>query len=83
MPINNSMTLEQAWNLLESLNDDANQKSKSIWLSNDISKAIRFQSSYFKHSLLELDNDKQQMIQYWIEKDDEFKDYFKCLSENE
>jgi hypothetical protein len=74
------MTLEQAWNLLELLNDDANQKSKDLWQSADIIAAIHHQSGCFKKNFLELENAQQQLIQYWILKDDEFQDYFRCLS---
>lgn len=77
------MTLEQAWNLLESLNDDANQKSKDLWRLDNVSAAIHYQSVCFKKNFLELDNNQQQLIQYWISKDDEFQDYFKCLSGDE
>jgi hypothetical protein len=79
MPINSFMTLEQAWNLLGALNDDANHQSKDLWVSEDIAKATRYQSSCFKRNLLALDNNQQQLIQFWIENDDEFQDYFKCL----
>jgi hypothetical protein len=74
------MTLEQAWHLLELLNEDANQKSKDLWTSDNITAAIRYQSTCFRKNLLELDNNQQQLIQHWIDKDDEFQDYFKCLS---
>jgi hypothetical protein len=77
--INNVMTLEQAWNILDSLNDRANHQSKDLWASEDIAKAVRYQSTCFKRNLLELDNNQQQFIQFWIEHDDEFQDYFKCL----
>jgi len=77
------MTLEQAWHLLELLNDDANQQSKDLWLSADLAKATRHQSACFRKSFLELDKNQQQLIQYWIEKDDEFQDYFKCLFADE
>ncbi len=74
------MTLEQAWNLLGLLNEDANHQAKAFWLSNDISAAIRYQSACFRKNLSELDKDKQQLIRDWIKNDDEFQDYFKCLS---
>ena len=77
------MTLEEAWNLLESLNVDANQQAKDLWISNDFNKAIQYQSSCFRKSFLKLDNNQQQLIQYWISTDDEFQDYFKCLSGDE
>ena len=83
MSINNTMTLEQAWYLLESLNDDANQKSKDHWLTSDFANASRYQSACFRKSFLELDKNKQELIQYWIDTDDEFQDYFKCLSGGE
>jgi len=77
------MTLEQAWHLLELLNENANQKSKDFWLSADFNKAVCYQSSCFKKNLLELDETRQKSIQYWIENDDEFLDYFKCLAGDE
>jgi hypothetical protein len=77
------MTLEQAWNLVESLSDDANQQSKNLWLSNDLGTAIRYQTMCFNKNFLKLDDAQQQIIRYWISNDDEFQDYFKCLSENE
>jgi hypothetical protein len=77
------MTLEQAWHLLELLNEDANQKSKDLWTSDNITAAIHYQSACFRKNLLELDNNQQQLIQHWINHDDEFQDYFKCLAGNE
>jgi hypothetical protein len=74
------ISLEEAWNLLESLNDDANQKTRDLWDSANEQAAIRQQSECFRNNFLNLDNDKQQAIRYWINKDDEFQDYFKCLS---
>lgn len=74
------MTLEEAWNLIELLNDDANQKSKNFWNS-DISEAVRYQAVCFKENFLRLDKAQQNSIQYWIDNDDEFQDYFKCLSD--
>lgn len=73
------MTLEQAWYLLESLNDEANQKSKDQWCADDFANASRYQTACFRKSFLELDNNQQQLIQHWVETDDEFQDYFKCL----
>ena len=77
------MTLEHAWIILESLNDDANQKAKDFWLSDNINKAICYQSACFRENFLKLDNNQRKLIQYWITKDDEFQDYFKCLSGDE
>lgn len=73
------MTLENAWNLLESLNDDANKKSKDIWNS-DVDEAIRYQSSCFRENFLRLDKHQQKLIIGFIKTDDEFRDYFECLS---
>lgn len=78
-----AISLEEAWILLESLNDVANQKTQHIWNSIDLKKAIRQQSDCFKDIFLNLDKDQQQAIYYWIEHDDEFRDYFKCLSGND
>jgi hypothetical protein len=74
------ISLEEAWNLLESLNDDANQKTRDLWNSSNEQAAIHHQSECFRNNFLNLDNGKQQAIRYWINKDDEFQDYFKCLS---
>lgn len=73
------MTLEQAWYLLELLNEEANQQSKDRWLTADVANASLYQSVCFRKSFLALDKNQQQLIQFWIEKDDEFQDYFKCL----
>lgn len=73
------MTLEETWNLVESLNEDANQKSKDIWCC-DVDEAIRYQARCFRENVLSLDPVQQNIIQYWIDHDDEFQDYFKCLS---
>jgi hypothetical protein len=73
------ISLEDAWDLLESLNHDANQKTRDLWNSVNHQEAILQQSAFFRNSFLNLDKDKQQAICYWIN-DDEFRDYFKCLS---
>lgn len=75
------MMLETAWNLLESLNDDANQKSKDVWKS-DANLAVRYQAERFKENFLALDKIHQDVILYWINHDDELLDYFECLSDN-
>lgn len=77
------MTLEQAWNLIESLNDDANEKSKNLWLSKDVDVAIRYQSEYFKNNFLDMGYDQKQEIIHWIKNDEEFQDYVKCLAGND
>jgi hypothetical protein len=74
------ISLEEAWSLLEILNDNANQKTRDFWNSVNEQEAIRQQSECFRNNFLNLDNSKQQAIRYWIYKDDEFQDYFKCLS---
>jgi hypothetical protein len=77
------MTLEQAWNLIEHLNYDANRRSKDLWLSYKFSEAVSFQAACFRKNFLDLDKTHQELIQHWINTDDEFQDYFKCLSGNE
>jgi hypothetical protein len=77
------ITLEEAWKILESLNDDANQCAKSIWESGNEKEAILKQSFYFRDIFLNLNNELRQLIVYWVEHDDEFQDYFKCLSGDE
>lgn len=74
------ISLQDAWNLLESLNEDANQKTKDVWNSNNEQNAIQQQSDCFKNNFLKLDNALRTAILYWLNNDDEFQDYFKCLS---
>ena len=72
------ISLQETWILVETLNDQANQQTS--W--KDIEQAILNQSEYFKNSVQQLDNDSQLAIKYWLQQDDEFYDYFNCLSPN-
>jgi len=72
------ISLQETWILVETLNDQANQQTS--W--KDIEQAILNQSEYFKNSVQQLDNDSQLAIKYWLQQDDEFYDYFNCLSNN-
>jgi hypothetical protein len=74
------ITLHEAWILLESLNDDANQKTKYIWNSKQEQDAIQQQSDCFRTNILNLDSGHRTAILYWLNNDDEFQDYFRCLS---
>lgn len=73
------MTLEEAWNIIDLLNDNSNKESKNVWLTGDINLAVKYQSFCFRKNFLELDKHQQELIQHWINTDDEFQDYFKCL----
>jgi hypothetical protein len=75
-----TISLQDAWNLLESLNEDANQKTKDSWNSKDEQDAIQHQSACFRNNILNLDSYHRTAILYWLNNDDEFQDYFKCLS---
>lgn len=75
------MELEQAWNLIELLNEDANKKCLDVWKSNNIDEAVRQQATYFKNNLSALDKSQLDAIYYWIDRDAEFCDYFKSLSD--
>lgn len=75
-----NISLQTAWNILESLNEDANQKTKNIWNFKDEQDAIQQQSTCFRNNFLNLDDGQQTAILYWLNHDDEFQDYFKCLS---
>ena len=75
-----TISLQDAWNLLESLNEDANQKTKDSWNSKDEQDAIQQQSAYFRNNILNLDSYHRSAILYWLNNNDEFQDYFKCLS---
>jgi hypothetical protein len=74
------ITLQTAWSILESLNENANQKTKDIWNFKDEQDAIQQQSACFRNNFLNLDSMQQTAILYWLNNDDEFQDYFKCLS---
>jgi hypothetical protein len=75
-----NITLQTAWNILGSLNEDANQKTKDIWNFKDEQDAIQQQSACFRNNFLNLDIGHRTAILYWLNNDDEFQDYFKCLS---
>lgn len=77
------MTLQEIWNLVESLNDTAKEKAKDLWLSDDIDSAISYQTECFKDAFLKLEQVQQQAIIQWAKKDDEFQDYIKCLAGND
>lgn len=72
------ISLQETWILVETLNDQANQQTS--W--KDIEQAILIQSDYFKNSVQQLDDDSQLAIKYWLQQDDEFHDYFNCVSNN-
>lgn len=73
------MTLEEAWRLVENINDIANEQSKVCWLSGDIKDAVKYQSICFRKNFDALETVQQQLIIDWTKKDDEFLDYFMCL----
>ena len=72
------ISLQEAWILVEELNDQANQQTN--W--KDIEQAILNQSEYFKNSITQLDDGSRLAIKYWLQQDDEFYDYCNCLSNN-
>ena len=74
------MRLQEAWNLIESLNNTANLKVDSE-VNND-QQSILNQSQCFRDLFLELDDDDQFAINQWLNEDAEFYDYFACLSNN-
>jgi len=76
------MTLEQAWKLLEFLNENANDESKILWMSSNIDRAANYQAECFRKSFSGLDKMQRLQIQKWIEQDAELRDYFECLSDN-
>lgn len=73
------LTLNQTWQLLYSINEKANL---SVWTNNQIDSihdAVNLQSTVFRNCYFQLDNEQQKSICFWLEKDDEFQDFFKCL----
>lgn len=74
------ISLQTAWDILESLNEDANLKTKDIWNVKNEQDAIQQQSACFRNNFANLDNSQRTAILYWLTNDDEFQDYFKCLS---
>jgi len=77
------MSLEHTWILLESINDNANQKTQDSWnLATNINlqhDAIQAQSACFRNIFKNLIEAQRREILYWLYQDDEFQDYFKCL----
>ena len=73
------MKLEQAWILMGSLNDDANEQSNDRWLAGSVAEAIRYQSDCARKKFLDLEETTRQEIIYWVRNDDEFLDYVECI----
>jgi hypothetical protein len=77
------MSLEHTWILLESVNYDANQKTQDSWnLATNVNlqqNAIQEQSACFRSIFKNFPKVQRQEILYWLYRDDEFQDYFKCL----
>lgn len=76
------MELEQTWNLIELLNDDANSQCKNLWKYGQINDAVCKQTQCFRENLSNLNNEQLDSIKYWLQRDTEFCDYFNCLSNN-
>ena len=74
--------LQTAWNLIESINENANRRTHNDWTVQNYLKAIELQSECFRNLILELSTQQKKGILHWYNTDDEFKDYFKCLSNN-
>jgi hypothetical protein len=79
----NTISLEQAWHILDSLNELSNQQTKDFWNRSNEQEAIHQQSICFRNNFLNLDKSEQEAIRYWIIQDDEFQDCFKCFSGND
>lgn len=74
------ISLQDTIVLLENINEDANNETQQFWGDFCQSKAISKQAEYFKKGILDLDIPSKKSIIYWYSHDDEFQDYFKCLS---
>lgn len=74
--------LQTAWNLTESINEKANLQTYNAWTIKNYQNAVDLQAECFRNAFLDLAKQQQQDILYWYHNDDEFQDYFKCLSNN-
>ncbi len=83
-------TLEQAWDIIETLNRDAYDYSLDWWLEADevqdngddeLAEDLRCsaseeQAEYFRDSYDDLTEEDKEVIKYWIQHDKDFREQF-------
>ncbi len=86
-------TIEEAWNIIESLNDDAHNQAWDTWVQADelmesddeddweTAEDLREQASleqaeYFRDSWYDLSEEDQEVVKYWLDKDEDFCEQF-------
>jgi hypothetical protein len=86
-------TIEEAWDIIESLNDDAHNQAWDTWVESDnlmesddeadweAAEDLREQASleqaeYFRDAWYDLSNEDQELIEYWLERDEDFREQF-------
>jgi hypothetical protein len=86
-------TLEEAWDIVERLNDDAHGETFELWCEADElgdsedeadwdkAEEVREQASteqaeYFRDFWYELDTDDQELVKYWLDRDEDFREQF-------
>ena len=86
-------TLEEAWDIVERLNDDAHSETFELWCEADKlgdsedetdwdrAEEVREQASaeqaeYFRDFWYELDTDDQEVVKYWLDRDEDFREQF-------
>jgi hypothetical protein len=86
-------TLEEAWNIIEGMNDDAHNESWDMWIKADElseseeetdwdkseelkEEASLQQSEYFRDFYYELDEQEQEVVKYWLNHDEDFREQF-------
>lgn len=80
-------TLEQAQDIVERLNDDAHNQAWDSWTAADEEDdqeaaeemredASAEQAEYFRDGWYELDLDDQELVQYWLDNNTDFREQF-------
>jgi hypothetical protein len=80
-------TLEEAQEIVERLNDDAHEQAWDAWTAADDEQdweaaeemredASIEQAEYFRDFWYELDTDDQELVKYWLDHDEDFREQF-------
>lgn len=83
------MTIDEAWDLINALNDDAHGYAWDLWIESDEAEdeeeaetlredASNAQAEYFRDLLNDLESDARDAIFHYAKTDEEFKDQFEC-----
>ena len=83
------MTIDEAWDLINALNDDAHGYAWDLWIESDEAEdeeeaetlrddASNAQAEYFRDLLNDLESDVRDAIFHYAKTDEDFKDQFEC-----